>query len=488
MNAMAQPFVDAQLADSETEQALLGLMIAGCEEGAISAAAGHASSPDFVWSSHAEIFTAILDLDNAQAAINPFTIRGKLSDKAEFGEEGALGFIADLILGARAYANSRDLCRQTVALAKIVHDLALRRIADQELDLARDSIRVLSTPVEKALRGVAEVGDQALALRQKSRFTTAPDAFDEMVRRAEDAANGKTVPFVTTGLDRLDEALGGLHAGNYIVYAGRPGMGKSALGMRTALRASLPCQQAPEGRPVVFFSLEMQQGELLERAACEIDYDRNWRDPISYSWLRNGRVKLHHVERIARTRDAITTNLSIYDRGGMTIADMAAIAMQHAKQAKVMGLVVIDHIHMVAAGDRYRGTKVQEVTEISKGIKNLAKSLGWPVVALAQLNRGVETREDKHPTLSDLRESGSIEEDADCVVSLYREAYYIDKKRPAAGSHDPRWNEWLAEYEPVRNKLELGVLKNRHGAETSLQVFCDMRASAIRDDAPGGAR
>jgi replicative DNA helicase len=352
------------------------------------------------------------------------------------------------------------------------------------LDLARDSLRVLSTPIEKAVRGVSDVADQAVALRQKSRFLSAPDAFHQVLRKAEDAANGKKVPFVTTGLARLDEALGGLHPGNYIVYAGRPGMGKSALALRTALRASLPCQEAPDGRPVLFFSLEMQQSELLERAACEIDFDRHPNDPLSYSWFRKGALKHHQIERAARAGQYITPNLSIFDRGGMSITDMTAVAVQHAKQAKTMGVVIIDHIHMAAAGDRYKGSKVQEVTETSKGVKALAKLLDWPVVALAQLNRGVETREDRRPGLSDLRESGSIEEDADAVIGLYREAYYVQKKMPAAREHDPRWNEWLADFQPVRNVLELAVLKNRHGEETTLKLFCDMRASAIRDEAP----
>jgi replicative DNA helicase len=303
-----------------------------------------------------------------------------------------------------------------------------------------------------------------------------------MLRRAQDALEGKTVPAVTTGLAKLDEVFGGLQAGDLAVYAGRPGMGKSAMLMTTALGA------ARQNRPVIVFSLEMSQERLLERMGCDIDFDTHHLDPLSYHWFRKGDLRPYQVERMAQAVRRMPDNLKIFDRGDLTIHEIAALARAEAQRSSRMGVVVIDYLQKVRATDRYAGNKVQEITEISGAAKALAMRIGWPVVVGAQLNRGVESREEKTPTLSDLRESGAIEQDADQVVGLYRPAYYIGKRRPAGGSMDPRWHAWQAEYEPVKNHLDLFVLKNRHGEENSVKVHCDMRASAIRDEEPRATR
>jgi replicative DNA helicase len=252
--------------------------------------------------------------------------------------------------------------------------------------------------------------------------------------------------------------------------------------MTTAIRSAM------EGRPVLFFSLEMTQERLLQRVGCDLDYDENPRSPLSYSWFRNGSAKHEDIRRLAQALVRLPESLTIFENGSLTIQEMAAIARSHAARSNTMGVVVIDYLQKVSAGDRYKGNRVQEVTEISGAAKALAMRLKWPVVVGAQLNRGVENRDEKRPNLTDLRESGSIEQDADAVVGLFRPAYYIEKRKPALGQADPGWAAWETEWESERNRLDLLVMKNRNGAEDSLSVFCDMRASAIRNEPPSGRR
>jgi replicative DNA helicase len=359
------------------------------------------------------------------------------------------------------------------------------RLRREAIGAASDAQQDLKDPaysVLDCLGPVLEVADRAAATVGKRQHVPVREAADAMLRAASDRAAGRAVVAATTGLNLLDEAIGGLQGGDLIVMAGRPGMGKSALLATTALRAAM------EGRPALFFSLEMTQERLLQRIGCDLDYDAHSHRPLSYSWFRNGSAKHEDVARLGEALKRLPESLTIFENGSLDIHEIAAISRAAAARSNVMGVVVIDYLQKVNASDRYRGNRVQEVTEISGAAKALAMKLKWPVVVGAQLNRGVESREEKRPTLSDLRESGSIEQDADVVIGLYRPAYYIEKRKPALGRADPKFSDWEAEYEPEKNRLDLLVMKNRNGAEDSFNVFCDMRASAIRDGAPRGFR
>lgn len=429
---------------------------------------------DYFHAPHGAIAEAILAVHAEQVPVTPLTVTGKLAGNALFAE-----------CGGREYLDAMRLSTPvtgSVALARNLADMRLRRDA---MAAAMQCQEALSTPacgIIEAMRPVLDMADHAASVLGKREFVSIRDAADAMLKSASDRASGAAVVAGTTGINLLDETIGGLQGGDLVVYAGRPGMGKSALLMTTALRSAM------EGRPVLFFSLEMTQERLLQRVGCDLDFDTHAGHPISYSWFRNGTAKHDDIARLGQALTRLPDTLTIYENGSLDIQEIAAMARARAARESIMGVVVIDYLQKVSAGDRYRGNRVQEVTEISGAAKALAMRLKWPVVVGAQLNRGVENREEKRPNLTDLRESGAIEQDADAVIGLYRPAYYIEKRKPAQGRMDPAWDAWETEWEAEKNRLDLLVMKNRNGAEDSLSVFCDMRASAIRNEAPRGVR
>lgn len=429
---------------------------------------------EFFFTPHPIIAQAIHEAHQAGIPIKPLNIAARIADDKEFVDAGS-----------RAYLEAMESMAPTdgaLELAKGLLNTRMRREGIYAAQATADGLNRPGLGVLEALRPLLDMADHAMQALGRRDALPIRDAADAMLRTASDRASGRTAVAATTGLKLLDDAIGGLQGGDLVVLAGRPGMGKSALLMTTALRAAM------EARPVIFFSLEMTQERLLQRIGCDLDFDQNPTSPLSYSWFRNGTAKHDDIARLGEALKILPDNLTIVENGSLDIHEMAAMARAFAARHRSMGVVVIDYLQKVSAGDRYRGNRVQEVTEISGLAKALAMQLKWPVVVGAQLNRGVENREEKRPNLTDLRESGSIEQDADAVIGLYRPAYYVEKRKPALGRADPAYFEWEAEFSAVKNQLHLFVLKNRNGAEDSLDVFCDMRASAIRNERPRGAK
>jgi replicative DNA helicase len=456
--------------DIDLEQAVLGCCFAHSH--LIDTIMGACSPLDFFHEPHPSIAEAIFALHLEQQPITTLTVSGRMAT------DGALESI-----GGRKYLEAMRSAAPAGGVISIARNLADLRVRREAIAAALDCQEALRSPgtgIIEALRPMLEIADHAAEAIGKRESMPIRAAADLMLKHAEERAQGKTIVAATTGIQMLDETIGGLQAGNLIVYAGRPGMGKTALLMTTALRTAL------EGRPVLFFSLEMTQEALLQRVGADMDFDKHPERPLSYSWFYNGSAKQEQIGRMAEALLALPETLTVFDRGSMNIHEIAALCRAHAARTQGMGLVVIDYLQKVTAGDRYRGNRVQEVTEISGAAKALAMRLKWPVVVGAQLNRGVEAREEKRPNLTDLRESGSIEQDADAVIGLYRPGYYVEKRKPALGSADPGYAAWEVEYKAEKNRLDLLVLKNRNGAEDSLSVFCDMRASAIRNEKPRG--
>lgn len=471
MNAYA-PMDGVKLPESvDLEQAVLGACIGHSD--IVDAVAALCEAGDFFHAPHPAIAQAIFDLRAQDMAVTPLTLAARLAGNEAVTELGGRNYLASMAMGAPSGG--------VVDLARNLADLRLRRDAITAAQQSQEALADVGVRLLDGLQPVLDMADHAAGKLGRREFISVQEASAAMLKRAEDVASGKPIVAATTGVSLLDEAIGGLQAGDLGVFAGRPGMGKSALLMTSALRTAM------DGRPVLFFSLEMTQAALLQRLGCDLDFDEHPSQPISYSWFRNGSAKHHDIARLAEALRKLPASLSIFERGGMTIHEIAAHSRARAARSQMMGLVVIDYLQKVSAGDRYRGNRVQEVTEISGAAKALAMRLGWPVLVGAQLNRGVENREEKRPTLTDLRESGSIEQDADAVIGLYRPGYYIEKRKPALGRSDPAYAAWEAEMEPDKNRLDLLVLKNRNGAEDSLSVFCDMRASAIRNEKPRGA-
>jgi replicative DNA helicase len=465
-DAMKQP------EDIDLEQAVLGACFARPE--LIDTIAGICAPADFFHEPHPAIAEAIFALHMMQSPVTPLTVGARMADNGALKEIGGRDYLTAMRQAAPAGG--------FIALARTLADLRLRREAIFAAQQCQEALSMPGVGVVEAMRPMLEMADHAASIMGKRESMPIREAAQAMLKTAEDRANGKVIVAATTGVQMLDETIGGLQAGNLIVYAGRPGMGKTALLTTTALRSAM------EGRPTLFFSLEMTQESLLQRVGADLDFDKNPERPLSYSWFYNGSAKHEQIGRMAEALLALPETLTVFDRGSMDIHEIAALCRAHAARTQGMGLVVIDYLQKVTAGDRYRGNRVQEVTEISGAAKALAMRLKWPVVVGAQLNRGVEAREEKRPNLTDLRESGSIEQDADAVIGLYRPGYYIEKRKPALGTADPGYSAWETEWETNKHRLDLLVLKNRNGAEDSLSVFCDMRASAIRNEAPRGVR
>jgi replicative DNA helicase len=257
-----------------------------------------------------------------------------------------------------------------------------------------------------------------------------------------------------------------------IIVAGRPGMGKTSLATNMAFHTARAHVQDLEsgadvsrGAPVLFFSLEMAAQQLSARILSEQTEIEMWK-------IRNGRFSESEWEKFVLTmQDLSTLPLYIDDTGGISIAQIAARA-RRLKREKKIGCIMIDHIQLVAGSGRPEN-RVQEITEISKALKVLAKDLDVPVVALSQLSRGVDARDDKRPVLSDLRESGSIEQDADVVMFVYREEYYLKSREPDPGSPDHA--KWLDKCERAHRRAEVLVEKHRHGATNRIELFFDDR-------------
>lgn len=291
--------------------------------------------------------------------------------------------------------------------------------------------------------------------------------------RAAIAAIGEPDTAITTGYADLDVVLGGWPREELSVVAARPGMGKSAFATGAAMRA------AKVGAPTLFFSLEMHGKQLGSRLIADLAYTAN--EPIHYEAILKGRIDERQMRRVEEASAMLKgLPMRIEEQRGLTIAEIQARTRQAVstseRNGNRLGLVVIDHMGLVRPSDRYEGNRTREVAEISDGLATLAKDLGIAVVALSQLNRGVEGRDNKRPSLSDLRDSGAIEEDASNVLFLYRPAYYLEKRTDDSDMDLTRSQQ----LEATKHSLEIVVAKNRNGRIGSVDLYIDVAANALR--------
>lgn len=334
----------------------------------------------------------------------------------------------------------------------------------------------------KTLQGAkSEVGDlldnarasiDALTTRQRRGKANSYTAF-AAARMAIDSI-GQPDTTTTTGYSDLDTMLGGWARGELSVVAARPGMGKSALATGVAIRA------AKAGAPTLMFSLEMHSVQLGARVLTDLAYQAS--SPIPYEAILKRRVEPHHLRLIEAAGETLKgLPLRFEEQRGLTIAEIQArtrrAVTDSERKGKRLALMVVDHIGLVRPSNRYAGNRTREVAEISDGLATLAKDLDIAVVALSQLNRGVEGRDNKRPTLSDLRDSGAIEEDASAVLFLYRPAYYLEMQLDDPDQDRLRMDELAAR----KNVLEVICAKNRNGRTGSVALFVDIAANALRN-------
>src|SRR6202008_1757664 len=418
---------------------------------------------------HGRIYEQILRLLDKNMIASPVTLRPLFEADEEMKEVGGPAYLAQLTGSGAAIIGARGFARQ-------IYDLPLlgalvgvgREMVEQALDTSDEvDPKGQIENAEAALYRVAEEGSGEGSVKS---FAVATRMAVQMAEKALNTGGG--LSGLTTGLDTVNAKTGGLHNSDLIILAGRPGMGKTALGTNIAFNTARRYLQdmedgiAPEksaGAGVAFFSLEMSADQLATRILAE-------QSGISSEALRMGKISQQDFRNLARAAAELETlPLYIDDTPGLTIAALRTRA-RRLKRQKGIGFVVVDYLQLLqGAGKSSSDNRVQEISEISRGLKTLAKELGVPVLALSQLSRAVEQREDKRPQLSDLRESGSIEQDADVVMFVYREEYYLTRTEPARRPEesDQKFNErhddWKQRCERSYGKAEVIVAKQRHG-------------------------
>lgn len=364
--------------------------------------------------------------------------------------------------------------------ANAVRDAAhARRLALVAWD-TNEALREGNVDIESLAVSMVTQADSIMQAR--SRFTTPRITLGQAAREAIDAmqraAAGEKPNTVTTGLDVLDDLLGGgYECGGLTIVAARPSMGKTAL----ALCSSISAGMAGEG--VYMASLEMKGEPLGQRAISDMLYDDGRGPPVAYRDIRLGKVPPTMDARLgdAYARlDALP--VMIEQQGGLAMGQILTRARQVRDRMADKGIklkkLLVDHLGLVRPSDRYAGARHRELAEITAEFRNGCKELDVAGVMLCQLNRAVETRENKRPTLSDLRESGSIEENADAVLFLYRAAYYLERAKEEDVDKE---NARIAELAQVQNILEINCAKQRQGPTRTIEVFADMASNALRD-------
>jgi len=454
--------------DIEVEQALLGAILVDNRQ--LEAATQILKPEHFYDPLHQRLYATMVETqDRGSMVLTPLTLHAAMKADPGLQEVGGHAYLVGLVQAAPAMPNVRDYGR-------ILSDLSIRRslisIGEDVVNAAYDS------PLENPPQAQIQEAEKALyRISESSRYSAGPIDFAESLRRtaelAEKAqARGGRISGLVTGFTDIDSLLGGLQPSDLLILAGRPGMGKTSLATNMAFhtcRAYVQDMEAgeavPRGAPVLFFSLEMAAQQLSARILSEQTEIEMWK-------IRNGRFSDGEWEKfILAMQDLSTLPFYIDDTGGISIAQIAARA-RRMKREKNIGCVMIDHIQLVAGSGRAEN-RVQEITEISKSLKVLAKELDIPVIALSQLSRGVDARDDKRPVLSDLRESGSIEQDADVVMFVYREEYYLKSREPDPASADHI--KWLEKCERAHRRAEVMVEKHRHGATNRIDLHFDER-------------
>jgi replicative DNA helicase len=428
---------------------------------------------------HARIYEAILRMTDMNRIANPVTLRPLFEADESIKEVGGPAYLAQLTGSGAAVIGARDFAQQ-------IYDLALLRalvgvgrdLVEGALDTSEDVAPLAQ--IERAETELYKVAEEGGAEGRAKSFS---DATKEALEMAERALNsGGHLSGFTTGLESLNSKIGGLHKSDLIIVAGRPGMGKSSLatniGFACAQRLLRDREDGMEpaksaGTPVALFSLEMSADQLATRILAE-------QSGISSENLRMGRISQQEFRQLARAAAELQSlPLYIDDTPGLTIAALRTRA-RRLKRQKGIGMVIIDYLQLLqGSGKSSNDNRVNEISEISRGLKTLAKEIDVPVMALSQLSRAVEQREDKRPQLSDLRESGSIEQDADIVMFIYREDYYLAAKQPADDHPDAA--AWREEMERNYGKAEIIVAKQRHGSTGKVRVKFDSRITKFSD-------
>ncbi len=441
-------------ADIAVEMALLGALLVN--NSAFDRVADLIGPEAFADEAHQRIFAAIQRLIEAGRQATATTLRRQFEHEETLKDLGGARYLAELAAGAANIIDAADY-------ARLVHDLHIRR---QLIEIGADTVNDAysadpdldaDTLIE---RSEQKLFDLAVTGNVEGGFQAFGDTLAKAIEMAESAFNreGKLTG-TPTGFKRLNELLGGLQRSDLLILAGRPGMGKTALATNIAFnaaRARVVDEDGERGHSIAFFSLEMSAEQLALRILGE-------ESGVPSDRIRRGQIEQHDFDKVFEASEELSRlKLFIDDTPAISVSALRTRARRLLRTERRLDLIVVDYLQLMQAPRSGRSeNRVQEISEITRGLKAIAKELNVPVLALSQLSRAVEQREDKRPQLSDLRESGSIEQDADVVMFVYREEYYLDRKEPPENTEEH--TQWQAEMERVHGLAEVIIAKQRHG-------------------------
>ena len=425
------------------------------------------SSTNFYDPMHQKIYNAIESLIYKGMLANPITLKNYFEDEKDDLD------VPEYLVKITKFSTS---VRQAIEYSKIIYDMFVRRelikISEQTIDNAK--INDLDTSGQNIIENSERL---LFDLAEKGSFNSSLIKFDDAMKQTIEMAsaaykNEGGIVGVPTGLRDLDDKLGGLHQSDLIIIAGRPSMGKTSLATNIAFNAAKHIQDSGKKSSVAFFSLEMSSEQLSTRILSE-------QARIGSNDIRRGRISDEQFDQFLETSKNIAElPLFIDETPAISIAAMSNRA-RRIKRLHGLDMIVVDYIQLMRGTTYNKDGRVQEISQITQGLKAIAKELGIPVLALSQLSRQVEQRDDHKPQLADLRESGSIEQDADVVMFVYREGYYLQRKEPREATVEHA--EWQAKMNEVAHLAEIIIGKQRHGPIGKVTLEFEERFTKFKD-------
>ncbi len=425
------------------------------------------SSINFYDPMHQKIFEAIESLIYKGMLANPITLKNYFEDEKDDIN------IPEYLVKVTKFSTS---VRQSIEYSKIIYDMFVRRelikISEETIDSAK------LNDLDTSGQSIIENSERKLFdLAEKGSFSSSLIKFDDAMKQTIEMAsaaykNEEGIVGVPTGLRDLDDKLGGLHPSDLIIIAGRPSMGKTSLATNIAFNAAQKLQDSGKKSSIAFFSLEMSSEQLSTRIISE-------QARISSNDIRRGRISDDQFDKFLETSKNIA-ELPLYIDETPAIS-IAALSNRARRIKRLFGLdmIVVDYIQLMRGTTYNKDGRVQEISQITQGLKAIAKELAVPVVALSQLSRQVEQRDDHKPQLADLRESGSIEQDADVVMFVYREGYYLSRKEPREATVEHA--EWQAKMNEVAHLAQIIIGKQRHGPIGNVTLEFEERFTKFKD-------
>ena len=425
------------------------------------------SSKNFYDPMHQKIFAAIENLIYKGMLANPITLKNYFEN-----EKDDLN-VPDYLVKVTKFSTSS---RQAIEYSRIIYDMFVRRELIKISEGTIDSAKLKDLNISG--KNIIENSEKLLFdLAEKGSFNSSLVKFDEALKFTIEMAtnaykNEEGIVGVPTGLTDIDDRLGGLHKSDLIIIAGRPSMGKTALATNIAFNAASKLQESGKKSTVAFFSLEMSSEQLSTRILAE-------QSRIKSNDIRRGKISDEQFDKFIETSKNIS-ELPLYIDETPAIS-IAAVSNRARRIKRLFGLemIVVDYIQLMRGPVNNANNRVQEISQITQGLKAIAKELSVPVLALSQLSRAVEQRDDHKPLLSDLRESGSIEQDADVVMFVYRAAYYLERKEPQAATVEHA--EWQAKMSEIAHLAQIIIAKQRHGPTGNVDLEFEAMFTKFRD-------